>query len=185
MAIVRTKAETITKPRLEFLILQIMYALNATSSDYLDATDMANIQKGLGNKWLDGVKIYLLNNKKDAILGMIISIDWDTHKIEIDNGKDTITVAANHEQLPMMVQTCNMINDFAEKYKTQSKVSFTLSDRLSEAQKQDVRNEFGWVVGRPQNWAGAVAPSGKIPNKILQELSWELILTDAVSLYDE
>lgn len=179
MAIAQTI--TATKPRLEFLVLQVMYALRELTSDSISDRTMENIKTSLFNKWIDQVDIYLVQDNNNAVGGLKMTIDWQKHQLYIDNGDDVIILQGNKNYLHDFQDTCSIIKMHIALNEAKTTWRVIFSDHMSEEQKKRIRKDFNWAINPPPKW-DAPTQSQAIVSARLPEYGYEFIIANTAKV---
>lgn len=156
MANTVTYAKTKTFTRIGAIKRQFRTLLRRATSISLETLE--KLEKGLDDPWIAEVSVYGLDKQKLCRAQLILKIDWNEYKLQIDAGRATVAVDEKKwvDETAIEVDECiRLFNDFVEEKSliTEWVVVFAASVRADDTKLKEVRNTLGLQPREPFKWA--------------------------------
>ena len=113
MARTLTKANTYL--RLSLLKLQVRLTLIRVA--HLSEEELARtVDQAMDDRTLTKVKIYGMDEQNVCQAGLILTVDWEEHQLQLDNGRKRLSIDSRwrNEMAPEIDEAIRMYSDFVE-----------------------------------------------------------------------
>lgn len=174
MAITATKTYTNTFTRIEVLAFQMNYVVKRTTNS---ETFEQIVEKGIvQNQWIDVVTVNAIDAQGKLHAKIIMRIDWDQHKLQIDLNNNAIPLK---EALPegerLSVAIGMIVKYFCKKVEEMGLITSWIIQYRFGIDAVRARKELGTVPASEPQWASGeiIHVWGEVPEQ-LDEFSIDL-----------
>jgi hypothetical protein len=172
-----------TKKRSYLVQLQIRNLLSRTTD--ISQDDLAKlVDLGIGNQWLDAVKVHGFDQRNRCQAGLELEINWVRHQIEVAVWGEKVTVKKTvwtEDVAPEVRNAVEVLNQAvnAELLRTAWRVHIAPG-----VDRERVRRELGLQDAPPITWAGTVQEQAFGVSE-LRELKVRLLIAESDELVPE